>query len=270
MSQTSQGKVLLVTGRIVWVNGDLFKGEVKKDQNTKMPIIDQRTGLQKVEYGFGLAIPKSQITQVLPPNTEALWNAIYGEALSLYPSGQLPPAFSMKFKDGDGVDHNGKPFAEREGYAGHIVLSLSTSVPIKYFVWDAAMNTNVQVDKGIKCGDYVTVQLGIKAHLAIGQGKPGMYLNPYAVQLAGYGPEIVRAPQADSIFGNMAPVAPQGASQTPVASAQFPMQGVSQPMAPQQPTMPQAPQVPQQPTYPQQAQGIPTMPGIPGMPQVPR
>ena len=58
MSQQSQGKTLLISGRIVWKSGDLFKGQPQTDFNTKLPKLDS-TGKQKVQYGFGLAVAKT-------------------------------------------------------------------------------------------------------------------------------------------------------------------------------------------------------------------
>src|SRR5690606_5737068 len=99
----------------------------------------------------------------------------------LYPSGNLPPDFAMKYKDGDAVDHNGKPFADREGYAGHLILVCTTQIPIKWFVYEGG--NNILVNTGIKCGDYIEAQLNLKAHPAKGRGKAGLYLNPSAARL---------------------------------------------------------------------------------------
>lgn len=205
----SSGRTLMVQGRLVWVLGvgsSPFQGKQKVDQNTKVPRTNAQ-GLPMIEYGFGLAIPKQSITEV--------WNAMHEEAFTLYPTRQLPPQFAMKFKDGDGVDHNGVSFSQREGYAGHLILTCTTTLPIKWFRFENGANT--QVNEGIKCGDYVNVQLVIKAHGANGTAKPGLYLNPMAVQFLGYGKEIVNTPSGDSIFGTQAP--PQMGSVTPIAPA---------------------------------------------------
>lgn len=274
MSTTNQGRPCMAQGRIVWVSGDLFKGRPKVDQNTKLPIIDQKTGHQKIEYGFGLAIPKNLCQDV--------WNALHQEAVSIYPSGHVPPGFAMKFKDGDSIDDKGQPFANREGYAGCIVLACTTSLPIKYYRWEN--NQNFQINEGIKCGDYVNVQLNIKAHPANGSQKAGLYVNPGAVQFLGFGKEIVNTPSGDQIFGTTAPPLPQGASAAPVAPAGFiaPTQGFPSPaqapagFAPQAPQTPgyaqpavPAPSAPVQPNYGvlppihQPQQGPPAMPGFP-------
>jgi len=249
------GESLLVQGRIVWTSGNnLFAGKPKVDDRNKQPVIDQKTGQQVIEYGFGLAVPKvdPRTGQQTPEYTKVM-AAMQKEALTLYPSGHIPPGFSMKYKDGDGVDHNGVPFSQREGHANHIIVACVTRIPIKYFRYENG--NNILVNDGIKCGDYVNVQLNIKAHPAVGNSKAGLYVNPSAVQLIAPGKEIVNAPSGDQLFGMQAPAyngqiiahevpamnmqgyAPQGQTQMP-PQGQPPMQ---QQYAPQAPMQQQAP-----------------------------
>jgi hypothetical protein len=282
MSQTSQGKSVLAQGRIVWLAGDLFKGKVKLDQNTKQPKIDQKTGQPIIEYGFGLAIPKTELAE--GKSGFDLWTTIHNEAYQIYPSRQVPPSFAWKYKDGDGVDHNGIPFGGREGYAGNLVFGLTSQIPMKYFRYENG--TYTQINDGIKCGDYVQVQIQVKAHGPIGQGKPGLYLNPMAVLFLGYGAEIINTPSAEQVFGFQAPTLPPGASATPLVPA-----GAGMPLVAPQPVAPMAPMggvmsmpqtsppaftqsvqphhavLPQQ-FQPQAPAPMPmTMPSIPGMPR---
>ncbi len=245
MATQSTGRAVMVQGRIVWTAGDLFKGRQKTDQNTKQPRFNA-AGEPLMEYGFGLAVPKSVLGQAGPGQPGEIWAAIHEEAFTLYPTRQLPPNFAMKYKDGDGVDDKGVSFAQREGYAGHLVFACTTSLPIKFFRFENGQN--ILINEGIKCGDYVNVQLQIKAHPANPPGKAGLYLNPNAVQFLGYGSAIINAPSGDQVFGNQAPQMPQGASATPIAPP-----GMLVPTgAPQPgygaPAMPQAPynQPPQQ------------------------
>ncbi|MDV7391133.1 hypothetical protein RZS08_07265, partial [Arthrospira platensis SPKY1] len=198
--------------------------------------------------------PKSALSQSGAGQPGEIWAAIHEEAYQLYPSRNIPPSFAMKYKDGDGIDDKGIPFAQREGYAGHLVFALSTRIPIKWFKYEGGQN--IMINEGIKCGDYVNVQVQVKAHGAAGQGKSGMYLNPMAAQLIGYGKEIINTPSADSIFGTDAPKVPQGASSTPIAPAGgFPMvspTGVSVTQGPAMPAFVQPQVAPQGP-----AQGAP-------------
>ena len=206
MTAQGNGNNLLVQGRLIWTLGsDMFAGQVKTDMQTKAPIISKDGVNPVIEYGFGLAIPK--IDPATGQNTEEyikVWQALNAEAMTLYPSGQIPQDFAMKYKDGDAaIDKNGKSYAEREGYAGHFVLTCTTRIPIKYFIYQGG--NNVLVNDGIKCGDYVNAQLNIKAHPAIGQGKAGLYVNPGCVQLIAPGKEIINAPSGDQVFGQAAP-----------------------------------------------------------------
>ncbi len=223
MSQTSEGTTVLVDGRIVWqVGKTLFQGRQKTIFGIQQLQMHPQTGEPVVEYGFGLAVPKSVLGQPGPDGKPGIWNALNGEALKLFPNGQIPPSFAMKYKDGDTIDEKGVPYSQREGYAGHIVIACTTRLPIKFFRHE---NGQVMlVNDGIKCGDYVRVQLQIKAHPAQGQGKAGLYVNPSAVLFLGYGTEIINAPSGDQIFGTTAPPLPAGASATPIAppGAAFP------------------------------------------------
>lgn len=200
----ADGKVAMVQGRIVWTSGDLFKGKEQTIFGTQTPKLNQN-GERSIQYGFGLAVPKAELAD---PTRGAIWVAMHEQAFTLYPSRQIPPSFAMKYKDGDGVDDEGKPFSMREGYQGCLVFALTTNLPIRYFRFEGGQN--IQVPDGIKCGDYVNVQVMIKAHAAQGQGKAGLYLNPMAVQLVAPGKEIVNAPTGEQVFGNVAPVAPAG------------------------------------------------------------
>jgi len=262
---TSNGQNLLVQGRIVWTQGSsLFEGKRKTDFNTKQPIIGQ-DGQPIVEYGFGLAVPK--IDPRTGQNSEEfvkIWQTLHQEAFTLYPSGQIPPGFSMKFKDGDGIDHNGNSFSQREGYAGHIVLACTTQIPIRYFIFEGG--NNIMVNKGIKCGDYVNVQLNVKAHPAKGQGKAGLYLNPSAVQLIAQGKEIINTPSGDNVFGQTPPayagqIVADTAPQMPNTAPQMPATNNPAPMYPQQQTTPHYGVLPQNMQPQQQAPQMPAMGG---------
>jgi hypothetical protein len=249
----TNGNSIMVQGRILWTSGSsLFEGKHKKNQNTNQLEFDDK-GNPVMEYGFGLAIPKlDPRTQQFTPEYVKAYQAIHGEALTLYPSGQLPPGFALKYKDGDTVDHNGVPFAQREGHANHIILACTTRIPIKFFRFEG--NNNMLVSDGIKCGDYVNVALNIKAHPAKGQGKPGVYLNPSAVQLIQSGKEIVNTPSGDQMFGTAAPVY-SGEVVAPV----IPQMPMGAPMMPGQQLQqtPQAPMMPNQQQYQQPAPQAP-------------
>lgn len=277
MSQ-NEGISLVTQGRIVWTIGKtLFEGKVKTNMQTKQVILDQKTGQPVVEYGFGLAIPKMDPrTNQFTEQYVAIYQALHGQAMSLYPSGHLPKDFAIKYKDGDtDIDDKGVPYSQREGYANHIVVACTTRIPLKFFRFEGG--NNIMVNDGIKCGDYVNVQLTIKAHPAVGQAKAGLYVNPFAVQLIQSGQEIINTPSADTIFGNALP-AYAGQVVAPTAPQMPAMMPQQAPMQPQQPMVPQAPAMPQQPVAaPQPHYGVlpnavnPAMaPQAPAMPQQPQ
>lgn len=214
MGQESSGRAVMCQGRIVWTAGDLFKGRTKTIFGTQTARTNQ-AGETMMEFGFGLAVPKSVLNQCAVGQPGEIWAAIHEEAYKLFPNRQIPPSFAMKYKDGDGLDDKGLSFSLREGYAGHLVFACTTSLPIKFFKFENGQN--FMISEGIKCGDYVNVQLTIKAHPAVGQGKAGLYMNPNAVQFLGFGKEIVNAPSGDQIFGTVAPALPAGASAMPIA-----------------------------------------------------
>lgn len=287
MSNQNQGVSVMAQGRIVWTSGDLFAGKIKVDPTTRQPKLNQQ-GEQIKEYGFGLAIPKAVLQMTGEGQPGQIWAAIHEEAYKLYPQARGNPAamqaigFAWKYKDGDGYDNRGRPFSDRPGYKDHLVFAMTTTLPIKFYRYDQGQN--ILINEGIKCGDFVNVQVQIKAHPAIGQGKPGLYLNPNAVQFLAWGEEIINTPDGDDIFGGGAPVVGQhlvGASTTPIAPQGFINPPGNAPAAPSYGAPPPAPGMPQMPTTPQaqqqpapahygvlpqihQPQGQPPMPGVPG------
>ena len=290
MQSQDNGRNVMVQGRIVWTVGDLFKGDVATVYGTKNPKVNKQ-GQQYREYGFGLAVPKEALQAMGPGQPGEIWAAIHEVAYTLHPSRQIPANFHMKYKDGDtGTNQDGTPLNVKEGYPGHLVFALKTSAaPPKFFRWENGQN--IQVVDGIKCGDYVQVQVNIKAHAGT---NAGLYLNPMAVRFLGYGKEIINAPSGDTLFGTAAPAMPAGASMTPIGPAGMimpqgmpaPQQGfapppvAAQPAAPhfgvlptpfqppQQaaqyapPVTPQYAQPPQQPAAPAQYPGMPPLPGF--------
>lgn len=202
----SESKNVLVQGRIVWINGDLFTGDPEKIYKTTTPKINPKTGKQETVFRFGLAVSKAELAD---PTKGAIWMTMHQTVREAYPSGNVPTNFAWKFKDGDsqGTDDEGKviDYSKKEGYPGALVFTLSTNIQPRFFRWENGQN--IQIMDGIKCGDYVNIQVNIDSQQS---GKPGLYLNPMAVQLVAAGKEIISAPSADQVFGVSAPQAPAG------------------------------------------------------------
>lgn len=273
-NQSSEGTPILVQGRIVWaVGNDLFKGEHQKDDRTKQLRFNQ-DGSPKMSYGLGLALT---IESLQPGGANAhFWPTLLAEVAKLYPNG-TPQEFAWKYKDGNtAVDREGKPYRDREGYADCIVLSCTTTWPVKFFVWEQNSG-NIQVNEGINPGDYVNVQLSAVVHAPIGQGKPGVYLNPLAVQLVTKGKPIVgKTVNPDTFFGNSAPALPPGVVPVPLSSPTGQQMLVPTGMPGQQPVAQPAPhygvlpgqhqpQAAPMPAHHQQPMPTPGMP-VPGQP----
>lgn len=184
----SDGQAIKLDGRIVWKSGDLIKGKVKTVFGSREPLLDKQ-GKQIIEFGFGLAVPKMLPNGQPNPQLQHAQQVMQAEAMKIYTNGMIPPSFAWKVKDGDGIDDKGNLLSKREGHAGCMIFALSTRIAIPFY-----KNLNgafVLIDQGVKPGDYVKVNINLKAHPAIGQGKPGMYANPTGVLLTGIGEEII-------------------------------------------------------------------------------
>ena len=195
-----------IPGRIVF--GHPAKSTVKTDQATRQPVI--RNGQQVEQWVFGVAFPKDAFAQNVYPHMDA-------EVKTLFPNG-APPSFSWKYKDGDGVDRQGKPYSERPGYAGCYVLTVSTEAFAPPLYKDVGGQWVQMQPNEIKCGDFVGLVLDLKANAPQNASHtPGLYVNPKAVIFVGYGEEIVpRASFDPNTLGavQFQPVA--GMSTTPI------------------------------------------------------
>ena len=245
----------LPVGRIVW--GNPIKGNQKKNYTTKEVVVSQKTGQPVTEWACGIAIPKDQYELHVKPILESA-------AFSLYPNG-VPHGFSWKVTDGDSVDQNGNPYSAKTGYAGHMVLKISTEAFAPPMYRDANGAWVQLTETEVKTGDFVIATLQVKAH---NNNSGGIYLNPSSYAFVGYGEEIRNTPSPDQVYGNLSNVAlPPGASATPIAPAAAaqgipagqptptPVQGVPQQMPgvpPQQPVQQPAPAQPVQQPVPAQ------------------
>ncbi|RUW55629.1 hypothetical protein EOA32_01010 [Mesorhizobium sp. M1A.F.Ca.ET.072.01.1.1] len=244
-------------GRIVW--GNPGKASQKKDQKGNTVLKD---GKPVEQWSFGLAIPRADF--------EAhVWPYMAQEAATGYGQG-IPPQFSWKYKDGDnGVDRNGKPYNQREGYAGHYVLTITTEAfaPPIFKLQPNGTYAQLTGDQ-IKCGDYVACALSLKVNVPTDRTHtPGLYVNPVAIDHVGYGQPIINGPDAQTLFGGQQYQLPPGASATPVAAAGAPgMPGTMQPGQMPQPgamPMPAGSPMPGPAAAPQMQPGMVPQPGYP-------
>lgn len=243
-------EILTPPGRIVW--GHPIEKDVKTDPKTRKPVLG-KDGKEQDVWAFGLAIPKDQFA----PVEQAIAQAAY----QMYPQGNFPRDFSWKIKRETDLDENNKPYGEREGYAGCVVLTISTQAfcpPL--FKFENGSYRQLEA-KEIKCGDWIASKLSIAAHPG------GVYINPMCHDFVGYGAEIQRrsAANPNETFGGRTYQLPPGVTTTPqgggAASGVAMPSGVPQNIAAPQPaaipggyqqTMPQAYGVPQNFTAPMQ------------------
>lgn len=210
---------LTPVGRLV--QGDPFEARTKNMQGQPLMTV---SGQPTQRYFIAVAFPKMVNGQ---PNAEfaALWQKLEATGRAGFPGINIAPPwdpacrFSWKVMDGDGVDDNGKPNANKEGFAGHWVVKFSSSfAPRCFHAGHYQPHEQIQDPKLIKRGYFVRV-----AGTVEGNGnaqKPGIYVNLSMVELAGQGPEIVSGPDAASIFGGN-PIAqlPAGATPLPMHAA---------------------------------------------------
>lgn len=239
----SNENTAMLTGRIVFVIGDLFAGDSAKIYGTQTPKMN-KAGQPYREYGFGLAVPK---TAWQDPRWDAtdFWNKMHQFVASKY-NGQPPANFKWKWIDGDtGVTQEGVKVNTKQGYPGHYVFTFKTTITPKFFRGEGPANARVytQIADGIKCGDWVRVQTSFDINLG---ANCSLYLNPQAIEFVGYGDAIVNAPTGAQIFGAGPSFVPPGASATPLASsapmpAQPPQQVWGQAPGPNGPAAPVMP-----------------------------
>ena len=243
-------------GRIVY--GNPGKPQHKTDQKGVKILKD---GQPINQWSFGVAFSKADFER-------DIWPAMAAEIASGFPNG-TPPQFAMKYKDGDtGIDRNGKPLRDRDGYAGCYVLSISTeAAPPSIFKLNDRGTYDQFDPAGIKTGDYIALGINFVVNVPTDRTHtPSLYVNPLAIIFVGYGQPIVSAAAVDpnAMFGGQTFALPPGASAAPIAGtpvagmpgmggptapAPLPggMQGTPAPMAPPAAPAPVAPPPPPAP-----------------------
>lgn len=204
-------------GRIVSGSRPIGALEISKDDRTGLPKKRKDDPNLNVEESYiGLAFAK----------TDPAWIAHKAELMAVdrqvHPSffdaqGQRIPqmAFADKIIDGDGYNKKGKLHSEKEGYAGHEVLMLSTGFAPSLVIHNGTSWVETPMGS-IKCGDYVMAFYSTDTNKST--ESPGMYRNLDKIAFCWAGKEIVGGVDADTAFG-APPPAPPGAVTTPQAPA---------------------------------------------------
>lgn len=154
-------------GRIVW--GHPLKPKHATDNNNVKKFRDDGTPVMEVSYG--LAIPTAEFQATL-------WPAMFQEMSKGYPNG-APGNFSWKITQEHEIDKQGKPYGQREGYAGCVVLAISTLLdPPSAMVYEAGAYRQIGADD-IKCGDWGMAGINFKVNVPNNRAHtPSLYVNP--------------------------------------------------------------------------------------------
>lgn len=171
------------------------------------------------DYYFALAVPKS----VNPHWASDEWGAsIWAVGHAFMANAGQRPVFSWKIADGDSTvaDDKGRRPCDREGYAGHWILHISSGFATKIFKHREGSNPPVfdpyTIPDAIKTGYYVQVQINCDSNGSTTQ--PGVYLNHNMVCFTAFGAEISLGGADPSSAGFGAAPLPAGATLTPPAN----------------------------------------------------
>lgn len=259
----------LPTGRLVYGHPSKL---IQKTDTKRQPVI--KDGKPVMVRQFGVAYPKDVFQS-------HVWPIMYGAASGAYGGQQPPPHFAYKYKDGDSTDRQGRPYNQREGYAGHCVVHFETQFDLIAYRQNTQTGGWDQItENDYKTGDYIQVNCSIEGNKPQdATHTPGLFINPQGVLHVGNGTAIVNAPSADQMFGgSVSGQLPPGA--TPPGSA--PPQQPGQPTPPgfggsMPPGAMAAPPVAVPPAHPQMpaaapvyaAPTTPPAPAVPGAPVYP-
>jgi len=228
------------------VQGDAFKPS-EKDQNGAPRLIKTgpNTGQPNPQFFVAVAYLKTQATM----DAEIASNSPIGQHLAeikaeafrafphLFPQGAAGPCqhpqFSFKVRDGDGVDTAGKKWADREGYAGHWIVSYTrgASIGAPGVYREASPGTFVET-KECKTGWFVQVSGNVTGNN--NAQRPGVYVNLNMICVRAEGPEIIltSGPSAAEAFGGVTALPPGAAPLSAPAPVLPPPAPVAPPPAP--------------------------------------
>lgn len=228
-------------GRIVGGNPTAF--DIATDFYTKQQKLDKNSQPVK-EHRIDLAIPKAEFLQNVWPYIVQEVAKVYPQYANAHPDQLNMTRFAWKIINGDSPEcpqGSNVPYNTREGYAGCYVIKIRTSAfcPSTYKFENGAYR-KVE-DNEVKTGDYVVSSLNITVHK---EKDGGIYWNPNAYELVGYGTAIKGSQGGDpmKLFGGQASAVPAGASATPISAAPVTAQmpGTVIGTAPMSPMTPQA------------------------------
>lgn len=234
------------------VQGSVDEPQTKDAQgNPRVVKSGPNVGQPNPQYFIAVAFPKADPQGEFGQFYGLLAQQAAADFPALFPNGPggacVHPQFSFKVIDGDGLDMNAKPNADKEGFAGHWVVRFASAYPPRCFhAGRYSPQEQIQEKGAIKRGYFVRVSGSVE-----GNGnaqRPGLYVNLDMVELSAYGPEITSGPDAGAAFGGGPAALPPGASATPLT-----------PPSPQ-PGAPASPLPPAATGYPPAASPAPAVP----------
>ncbi len=231
MANTKLDGLFTPGGRLVM--GSLTERQDKDQQGAPIPAEDQA-------YFFAVAVPKSS------PEVGPLVNQLWQMAATDYANmplvmaqinmGLAAPQFSWKIEDGDAPQVDPKTGLARstpEYIKGCIIFKFRTKFEI-----GACDVTGKDIARtAIKRGDYIDVMFNSQINGKVDH-TAGIYLNPVAIRLLGYGEAIQSGVQASQAFAGRGAVA-MGSQMPTAAGAAMPgaqMPGAQMPGAVGMPT----------------------------------
>jgi len=213
-------------GRLV--GGHPMIGHPVIDEVTKQPKMQKDGVTPLISFYVGIAIAKG--TETDWKQTE--WGQkIVAEGQAGWPNGEYnSPTFAWKVTDGDSAIPNKKGHkpCDKEGYPGHWIINASNGFPIKtYNRGQYEAHQVIQRKEAIKRGDYIRLGFDVVANNPA--VSPGVYINPFMVELYQAGIEILGAERdANEVFGQDAGALPPGAMiDTNVQQPQVPAPGAT-------------------------------------------
>lgn len=252
VAQQNDNSIHFPPGRVV--QGDLYEPQTEDQQGNKLKVkTGPNAGQDRVDYFYAYAIPKAG---------EAAWwhtpwgGKIYGMARVSWPTlfdaqgNCLHPNFSWKVLDGDDTrpnpDAQMRRNCDREGFAGHWVVRLSSGYATRIFT--EAGEPLLQPGL-VKRGFWVESIASVKSNG--NTSKPGMYINHQYVAYRAPGKEIISGPDPRSLGFGKAPL-PPGVTAAPIGATA---------------NLPAVPGAPGVPGMPPAAHGAPGYPAPPAAPQ---
>jgi hypothetical protein len=193
------------------IGGNMYKPQRKLD-NFGKPKLDKE-GKPATAFNFGIAIAKGAEQHW----SQTPWGAeILKVGQAAYPKEYSAPAFAWKLTDGDSNVPNkkGNLPCNQEGYPGHWIIWFNQAWCPKLVNADGKIQ--LTEPDSIVPGYFIQVFGSVKSNAP--SPSPGVFLNPIAVALAGYGERIESSGVDTAAVGFGGGALPPGASAVPAGA----------------------------------------------------